>query len=399
MKRVYIGLVLSSLLFVGCTDLIADLSDRLIVTVVDIVFGSGDDSSDEVKDDFTAEIVIPTNELWYTSTDGEIIEPSQYAEYAGYGENFDVDIISNTYENGKGVITFDGDVTTINDYAFKSNYRLKSVVIPNKVTRIGDEAFGECDYLESVAIPYSVEEIGADAFLWPVSLKEFRGKYASADGRCLIKDDTIIAYAYGSGVNFTIPRGVKYIPDDAFSMCESLKGVTLPDGLECIGAQAFCETSITCVRIPDSVISMGMSVFAGCQNLEKFTGKYASRDFSSLIIDERLNSFALASGITDYTVPYYVTSIDDWAFMGCSSLKSVTIQESMSHIGEGSLCDCENLSAIYCKAPTPPIGGEDMFANNAPECKIYVPAASVEAYKNAEFWSDYADAIVGYDFE
>ena len=62
MKRVYIGLVLSSLLFVGCTDLIADLSDRLIVTVVDIVFGSGDDSSDEVKDDFTAEIVIPTNE-------------------------------------------------------------------------------------------------------------------------------------------------------------------------------------------------------------------------------------------------------------------------------------------------------------------------------------------------
>ena len=39
-----------------------------------------------------------------------------------------------------------------------------------------------------------------------------------------------------------------------------------------------------------------------------------------------------------------------------------------------------------------------MFNNNASGRKIYVPAASVEAYKAADGWSDYADYIVGYDF-
>lgn len=39
-----------------------------------------------------------------------------------------------------------------------------------------------------------------------------------------------------------------------------------------------------------------------------------------------------------------------------------------------------------------------MFPNNASDLKIYVPRASVEAYKTAEYWSDHADYIVGYDF-
>ena len=32
-------------------------------------------------------------------------------------------------------------------------------------------------------------------------------------------------------------------------------------------------------------------------------------------------------------------------------------------------------------------------------CTIYVPRASVDAYKSAKYWRDYADDIVGYDFE
>ena len=40
-----------------------------------------------------------------------------------------------------------------------------------------------------------------------------------------------------------------------------------------------------------------------------------------------------------------------------------------------------------------------MFDDNASGRKIYVPAESVQAYKSADGWRDYADAIVGYDFE
>ncbi len=47
---------------------------------------------------------------------------------------------------------------------------------------------------------------------------------------------------------------------------------------------------------------------------------------------------------------------------------------------------------------TPPVGEYSMFYNNASDRKIYVPMESVEAYKSASYWSDYADAIVGYNF-
>ena len=46
----------------------------------------------------------------------------------------------------------------------------------------------------------------------------------------------------------------------------------------------------------------------------------------------------------------------------------------------------------------PPTGDAYMFYNNALDLKIYVPAGSVEVYKSASHWIDYADAIVGYDF-
>ena len=39
-----------------------------------------------------------------------------------------------------------------------------------------------------------------------------------------------------------------------------------------------------------------------------------------------------------------------------------------------------------------------MFNSNASDRKIYVPTASVEAYKSASGWSDYVDYIEGYDF-
>lgn len=61
---------------------------------------------------------------------------------------------------------------------------------------------------------------------------------------------------------------------------------------------------------------------------------------------------------------------------------------------------CRNLESVYCKSTTPPIlGGEDVFYGNAADRKIYVPYQSLNDYKTAEYWSDYAYAIVGYDFK
>ena len=70
-----------------------------------------------------------------------------------------------------------------------------------------------------------------------------------------------------------------------------------------------------------------------------------------------------------------------------------------SKIGNYIFADCETLTSLYCKAITPPaLGGSWVRGYNASDRKIYVPAESVEAYKTADGWSEYAADIVGYDF-
>ena len=84
----------------------------------------------------------PNNEIWYTSSTGNIVTP--------YATNvFGATIASNTYENGKGIMKFNGNVTEVGYYAFKECKKLTSINIPNSVTSIGEDAFYDCDALKS----------------------------------------------------------------------------------------------------------------------------------------------------------------------------------------------------------------------------------------------------------
>lgn len=98
----------------------------------------------------------PANQIWYISSDESVVEP--YAK-----DVFGAKILSNTYENGKGVITFDGDVTAIGDYAFVSRSEIISISIPESVTSIGFSAFGGCNMTKFI-IPKGVKETGSYAF-------------------------------------------------------------------------------------------------------------------------------------------------------------------------------------------------------------------------------------------
>ena len=122
----------------------------------------------------TLEMPIPSNQIWYTSSDGNVVEPysGNLNSNATAMQLFGANITSNTYENGVGVITFDGDVTSIGEGAFYNRRALTSVTIPNSVTKIGRYAFAYCDALTSVTIPDSVTTIGSYAFRNCDALKE-----------------------------------------------------------------------------------------------------------------------------------------------------------------------------------------------------------------------------------
>ena len=161
---------------------------------------------------YNYKIGIHNNEIWYTSSDGNIVTPYSYSEVV-----FGANIVSNTYSNGKGVIKFDSDVTSIGGSAFYRCTSLTSIVIPDSVTLIGDSAFYVCSRLKSVTIPDSVTSIGGSAF----------------------------------------------------SNCNSLTSVTIPDSVTSIGDSAFYScTSLTSVTIPDSVTEIGYKAFYSCVKLE-----------------------------------------------------------------------------------------------------------------------------------
>ena len=100
--------------------------------------------------------VVPDDEIWYTSSDGNIVTPYQTSSLP--------EIDTNTYSDGKGVIKFKTDVAWRGDDAFYNCDRLTSVEIPNSVASIGDSAFNACSSLTSAPIPNSVISIGSNAF-------------------------------------------------------------------------------------------------------------------------------------------------------------------------------------------------------------------------------------------
>lgn len=292
-------------------------------------------------------------------------------------------------------VTIGDSVTTIGNGAFRSCGSLTSVTIPNSVTSIGASAFSSCTGLTSVAIPDSVTTIGNSAFSstgyyndtnnWANNVLYINNHLIEAgtniSGDYEIKEGTVTIASYAfyectSLESITIPNNVKSIDDGVFEGCTSLVSITISDSVISIGKCAFdsCD-SLTSVTIPDSLISIGKDAFDSCNSLTSVTignsvtsiGEHTFYGCTSLKsvyisdisawcnIDFGYGSNPLSNGadlylnyekVTDLIIPDSVTSIDDYAFYGCTSLRSVTIPDSVILIDDGAFCGCRSLTGI-----------------------------------------------------
>ena len=315
-------------------------------------------------------------------------------------------------------ITLPDSLQHISPFAFVGCTGLTSIKIPKSVTEIGEGAFAGCTGLTSVEIINKVNEIGGRLFEGCTGLTSpvynvhifiymprfYSGDYTIPDGiesiaNCAFEDCTgltsikipnsvtdigWLAFKGCTGLNsIEFPNSVKSIDFRAFQGCTGLSSITLPNSVRGIGASAFEDcTNLTSIDISDSLIYIGDNAFSGCPR-SRFP-----------IYSKRVFAHMPGSYSGDYTIPDGIESIANYAFSYCTDLTSVTIPNSVTSIGENAFEYCTGLRSMTCLALTPPIINSDIFHNvDCSDITLYVPAKSVQAYKDAEQWNIFKEIL------
>lgn len=183
----------------------------------------------------------------------------------------------------------------------------------------------------------------------------------------------------------SLPAGVTAIGDSAFRDCTSLTQVNLPDTVTYIGEYAFSKTDIAGITIPDGVLYIGGYSFSGCASLQAIAtppsviliDRYAfdgCRGLTSVQLSEgtRLDQgvFQDCSGLTSIRIPKNCLGNTHNLFWGCTSLREVTIEDSIYTANLGNVStymDCNNLEILNIPASTRPEKSEFLLGFTTPK--------------------------------
>lgn len=350
---------------------------------------------------YSGDIIIPSNitdnnetyivtsitsyAFYYCRKLNSIIIPSTISEIGSDAFQWCTSLTSITIPNG---------VSKIEDRVFVSCLSLTSIVIPEGVTYIGDNAFTGCSNLSSISIPNSVTHIGNGAFSSCLSLNSitipnsvtFIGENAfsntpwlnnQSDG-CIYINNSFYAYKgeMPENTHIDVKEGTTMICASAFSGCSSLTSITIPNSVTYIGGYAFTEcSSLTFI------------------NVDKNNQNYASID--GVLFNKNINSLICcpAGKKTEVIIPNSVTSIEDFAFYGCSSLTSIEIPNSITSIGFCAFSGCSSLTSITMQTITLLTIEKCTFEDVPRSVEIKIPCGSINSYKTAEYWNEFVNYV------
>ena len=288
------------------------------------------------------------------STDGSVTSIGNYAFYgcSGLTSITIADSVTSIGDyafygcTGLTSETIPASVTSIGNCAFYNCTGLTSVTIPASVTSIGNYAFYGCSGLTSVTIPDSVTSIGYSAFSGCSSLESITIPFVGASATASNGYDQVFGYIFGytttssssssvSGASYQYYGNSRYYH---YYIPSSIKSVTITGGQ--IPYHAFYNCSgLTSVTIGNSVTSIGSYAFYNCSGLTSIT-------IPDSVTSIGYSAFYWCSRLTSITIPNSVTSIGDYSFYECSGLTSVTIPDSVTTIGDHAFQRCSGLTSI-----------------------------------------------------
>ena len=320
----------------------------------------------------------------------------------------------NAFSNCTNLVSVDIKAgNNIGESAFSNCTNLESVDI-KAANNIGGSAFNNCTNLESVDIK-AANNIGESAFSNCSSLKTL-----SLDNK--IKSLGQYAFSYCSNLKqFVIPDSVTILNHDLLWGCSSLKSIRIHKNIQEIDKAFYGCTNLSTLIIEDrnTTLKLGSNTFYGPFNSPLFRdckldsvyigGKIvyntsSDYDHSPFYRNTTLRTVRI-SGVetTIYDKEFYgctnlqnvsigddVKSIGKWAFSACSSLKNVTFGSGLQSIGQEAFSDCINIAQITSEAVIPPTCGINALDDiNKWNCKLFVPKANINAYKQAPQWKEF----------
>ena len=300
---------------------------------------------------------------------------------------------------------------------FSGCIKLRNARLNKNITLIPYTSFYNCHSLVDVGDLSGVIEIGPSAFYYCTSLQEIIANNSEVIGASAFEGCESLSRVE---LNNTVSIGAL-----AFRDCKSLGDVVLPK-VEKLPSSCFIYSGIVSLSAPNAT-SMDIQVLYGCKSLvsidvrsaEAISQNFAGGDcvmLKSVRIDNAKtianNAFFGCTSLNEVTAHsleevgdyvfyncFALTSIDltkvkkigNASFANCTSLKQLEMNQ-IERLDNSAFNSCRNLESIIIRVTTPPTLGTNVFYN-ANICPIYVPDASVNAYKSASGWVEYASRI------